>query len=226
MKAGFVCIADNNKVQLDSIHTCMSLIRKQSFYCPRKQINGRIDDVPFPITVSGNTRMIAARANFWVRIGGQTYKTGNGNASVQLPFYNTPTGTITVWEFGEGRTNHWNEKIGIVVINPDNGNVVYNSNWAIANIIHFQKITVNNGWSMTLPGNPNNCAVVVGGGNSYRADSDEYVEFNSLFWRINGSKLEIQSMTDIFARPGILGGQNPSRFTMPLFIMIVDVTGL
>ncbi|EMD0828655.1 hypothetical protein VP018_000409 [Morganella morganii] len=228
MKPGFICMADNGKVQLDSIHTAMTLIRKQSFNCPRVQKSGTgvIETVPFPMTVHANTRLIAARADFWVRIGGQNYKNGSGNAYVQLPFYKTPSGNITVWEFGDAPVKQWNERMGIVVINPDTNKVTYNSNWAIANILDFRRVTINGGWSMALPNNGSNCAVVIGGGGAYRADYDEFVEFNSLFWRINGNKLEIQSDTDRFARPGILGGANPSHFSMPLFILIVDTTGI
>lgn len=226
MSHGFVCRANNGLVQLDSVHPSLCMIRKQVFNCPRVQNGGVINDVPFPTRVHASTKMIAARANFWVRIGGQTYPTGEGNASVQLPFYNTPSGTITVWEFGDLPTNYWKQKMGLVVRNPNTQQVVYSSNWATANILYFNRVNVNQGWSMTLPNNGNNCAVVIGGGGSYRSDSDEYVEFNSLFWRISGATLQIQSFTDRYSRPNIWGGPNPSKFTMPLFIMVIDITGL
>lgn len=228
MKHGFICFSKTGRMQVDSTNIALGLIRKQVFNCPRRQTSGQgvIDDVPFPIRVHDRTRMIAAKSNFWVRIGGQALKSANNNAYVSLPFSNVPSGQITVWEFGDAPVNHRHQKMGVVVKNPQTGETVYNSNWGVVDILHVQTINIQptGGWSMTLPNNGQDVAVVVGGGSQVRVDQDEYMEWSSLYWRINGSKLEIQSFVERFARP--YSGFYGSSCQIPIFLIIVNVAGL
>ncbi|MEM7855827.1 hypothetical protein Q4Q77_19650, partial [Morganella morganii] len=86
------------------------------------------------------TQMIAARASFWVRIGGQAFDNTNNNAFVSMPFRDGPGGNIEIWEFGNAPVKVRNQKTGIVVINPLTNQVVYNTNWGVANILHVQRL--------------------------------------------------------------------------------------
>ncbi|EPL2967561.1 hypothetical protein PQE24_003425, partial [Morganella morganii] len=79
-------------------------------------------------------------------------------------------------------------------------------------------------WSMTMPNNGNNCAVVFGGGAQKRTNYDEYMEFESYFWRMNGSKLEVCLLVDTYSRPH--ASQSFESCDIPLYIMIIDTTGI
>ncbi len=102
MKHGFICFGDTGRMQIDGTNIALGLIRKQSFHCPKVQDAGQgtIKEVYFPARVHPNTQMIAARASFWVRIGGQAFDNTNNNAFVSMPFRDGPGGNIEIWEFG------------------------------------------------------------------------------------------------------------------------------
>lgn len=228
MKHGFICFGDTGRMQIDGTNTALGLIRKQSFHCPKVQDAGQgtIKEVYFPTRVHPNTQMIAARASFWVRIGGQAFDNTNNNAFVSMPFREGLGGNIEIWEFGNAPVKVRNQRTGIVVINPATNQVVYNTNWGVANILHVQRLKLwpDTMWSMTMPNNGNNCAVVFGGGAQKRTNYDEYMEFESYFWRMNGSKLEVRLLVDTYSRPH--ASQSFESCDIPLYIMIIDTTGI
>ena len=48
------------------------------------------------------------------------------------------------------------------------------------------------------------------------------MEFESYFWRMNGSKLEVRLLVDTYSRPH--ASQSFESCDIPLYIMIIDTT--
>lgn len=223
MPHGLLCVGTSTSYQIDGYNKSLGLIKKQSFQCPKGNLlpGGNHADTPFPNPVSSNTKLIAATSNSWVRIGGNAY---GRNATVLQP-WEGPAAYVNIWEFGDTPINYWKQKTGVVVLNPDTGQVVYNSNWGVLKVLYTNIVQIwpQNLWTYTLPNDGKSYAFCIGGGTQSRFEDGDFGEWWSYYWRLNGRTLEVKWLMDTqYRSPSYWNDQSQ----IPLFLMIIDVTGM
>lgn len=226
MKYGLLVKNTKNNYQIDNTNRSINLIKKQLVNIPNSSA-GRVGSVTnFPAKIHNATKLIAADSSEYIRVGGMNrVGSGNANAFIMQPISESVAGTVRVWEFGDSPVNWHQQKMGLVVLDNNGKNVLFNSNWGLLKIVNAILLPTSQGrtyWSYDLPAGKE-LAFCIGGGNQSRFETGYQGEFWGHYWRRRGNKLEIKFLMDTLYTTA---SEWFDASLFPITILILDVTGL
>lgn len=223
-KYGAVIIGDNRNVQIDQSNHVSAFIRKQVVSMRGGIINGGEGYyTQLPIEAHKNTKMFAIipSAGIHVKLLDLGISNGKRNVTLNQPI-NDRSGTVEVYEFGDYENNIFNEKIGLVVRNPQTRKTVYNSNWGVMNVVDYFIADWRTDFDHNLTNNPNLAFVFGGGMGGIWRDGQEGSWSDSFITR-EGNVLKVKLMD------ASLFGTGSTDSDMSYFsstCIIVDVTNI